>query len=171
MSSVQRDNATETLELFNALAEPTRRGIIELLATKGQLSATDIYDNFDVSRPAISQHLKVLRKANFVRVEKRAQQRIYQINRGAMSELEDWVQKMTKRYDARYDALDKLLEAEKKKLAKGGEKKGVRQKLLPNLASKSSSSQGSLTHLASSSSKHTQTPSSTLSGLDHEDSQ
>jgi len=56
-------------------------------------------------------------------VEKRAQQRIYQINRGAMSELEDWVQKMTKRYDARYDALDKLLEAEKKKLAKGGEKK------------------------------------------------
>src|SRR5439155_909133 len=71
MSSVQRDNATETQELFNALAEPTRRGIIELLATKGQLSATGICDNFDVSRPAISQHLKVLRKANFVRVEKR----------------------------------------------------------------------------------------------------
>ena len=123
MSSIQRDNATETQELFNALAEPTRRSIIELLATKGQLSATDICDNFDVSPPAISQHLKVLRKANFVRVERRAQQRIYHINRGAMSELEDWVQKMTKRYDARYDALDKLLEAEKKKLAKGGEKK------------------------------------------------
>ena len=123
MSSLQRDNAAETQELFNALAEPTRRSIIELLATKGQLSATDICDNFDVSPPAISQHLKVLRKANFVRVEKRAQQRIYQINRGAMSELEDWVQKMTRRYDARYDALDKLLEAEKKKLSKGGEKK------------------------------------------------
>src|SRR6266566_2017761 len=101
MSSIQRDNATETQELFNALAEPTRRGIIELLATKGQLSATDICDNFDVSRPAISQHLKLLR----------------------------------------------------------------------NLASKSSSSQGNLTHRASLSSKHTQTPSSTLSGLDHEDSQ
>jgi DNA-binding transcriptional ArsR family regulator len=118
MSSTQRDNATETQELFNALAEPTRRSIIELLATKGRLSATDICDNFDISPPAISQHLKVLRDANFVRVEKRAQRRIYQINRDAMSELEGWVQKMTKRYDARYDALDKLLEAEKKKLVK-----------------------------------------------------
>jgi len=123
LSSAQRDNATETQELFSALAEPTRRSIIELLAIKGQLSATDICDNFDVSPPAISQHLKVLRKANFVRVERRAQQRIYHINREAMSERENWVQKMTKRYDARYDALEKLLEAEKKKLAKGGEKK------------------------------------------------
>src|SRR5438270_12217053 len=123
MSSVQRDNATETQELFNALAEPTARSIIELHATKGQLSATDICDNFDVSPPAISQHLKVLRKAYFVRVEKKAQQRIYKINREAMSELEDWVQKMTKRYDARYDALDKLLEGDKKDLSKGGEKK------------------------------------------------
>src|SRR5438132_11191194 len=103
------------------------------------MSASDICYNFDVSPPAISQHRKVLRKANCVRVEKRAQQRIYQINRGAMSELEDWVQKMTRRYDARYDALDKLLEAEKTKLSKGGEKKRVKQKLLPNLARKRSS--------------------------------
>jgi DNA-binding transcriptional MocR family regulator len=56
-------------------------------------------------------------------VEKRAQQRIYQINRETMSEVDGWVRKMTKRYDARYDALDRVLEAEKKKLAKGGEKK------------------------------------------------
>src|SRR5229473_8702163 len=123
MSSVQRDNATGTQELFNALSEPTRRSIIELLATKGQLSATDICDNFDVSPPAISQHLKVLRKANIVQVEKRAQQRIYHINPDAMSEIEGWIQKMTKRYNARYDALDKILEAEKKKLAR----KGVRR--------------------------------------------
>ena len=123
MSSIRRDSATETQELFDAIAEPTRRSIIELLATKGQLSATDIYDKFDVSRPAISQHLNVLRKANFVHVEKRAQQRIYQINREAMLEIGGWVQEMTKRYDARYDRLDKILEEEKKKLVKGGEKK------------------------------------------------
>src|SRR5206468_6225530 len=101
MSSIQRDNATETQELFNALTEPTRRSIIELLATNGQLSATDICDNFNVSPPAISQHLKVLRKAHFVLVEKRAQQRIYQINPNAMSELQEWVQKTTKHYNAR----------------------------------------------------------------------
>jgi DNA-binding transcriptional ArsR family regulator len=123
MSSIQRDNAAETQHLFSALAEPTRRNILELLSTKGQLSATDICDNFTVSPPAISQHLKVLRQANLVRVEKRAQQRIYQINRETMSEVDGWVRKMTKRYDARYDALDRVLEAEKKKLAKGGEKK------------------------------------------------
>ncbi len=123
MSSIRRDNAAETQDLFSALAEPTRRSIIELLAAKGRLSATHICENFDASPPAISQHLKVLREANLVRVEKRAQQRIYHINRDAMSELESWVQEMTKRYDARYDALDKVLEAEKKKLLKGGEKK------------------------------------------------
>ena len=110
-------------QLFYALAEPTRRGIIELLARRGQLSVTDISDNFPITPPAISQHLKVLREANFVRVEKRAQQRIYHINPDAMSEIEGWIQKMTKRYNARYDALDKILEAEKKKLAR----KGVRR--------------------------------------------
>ncbi len=123
MSVRHGDNGTATQQLFDALAEPTRRGIIELLASKGQLSATDICDNFEMSPPAISQHLKVLRKANFVRVEKRAQRRIYQINPDAISEIQGWVHKMTKRYDARYDALDKILEAEKKKLVKGGEKK------------------------------------------------
>src|SRR5713226_1266109 len=120
MSALQRDIETERQHLFYALSEPTRRNIIELLANKGQLSATDICDNFDISPPAISQHLKVLREANFVQVEKRAQQRIYHINPDAMSEIEGWVQKMTKRYNARYDALDKILEAEKKKLARKG---------------------------------------------------
>ncbi len=123
MSVRHGDDGTATQQLFDALADPTRRGILELLASKGQLSATDICDNFEVSPPAISQHLKVLRKANFVRVEKRAQQRIYQINPDAILEIEGWVQKMTRRYDARYDALDKILEAEKRKLVKGGEKK------------------------------------------------
>ncbi len=122
MSGIQRDDGTATQQLFYALAEPTRRNIIELLATNGQLSATDICNNFDISPPAISQHLKVLREAHFVLVEKRAQQRIYHINPDAMSELQTWVQKMTKRYSARFNALDKILEAEKKKLVKGGEK-------------------------------------------------
>src|SRR2546427_12161046 len=115
MSGIQRDNATETQELFNALAEPTRRSIIELLASKGQLSATDISDNLDVSPPAISQHLKVLREANFVRVEKRAQQRIYRINPDAMSEIEQWIQKMTQRWNDRFNILDEILEREKRK--------------------------------------------------------
>ena len=123
MSVVHRDDETARQRLFNALAEPTRRSIIELLASKGQLSATDISDNFDASPPAISQHLKILREANFVHVEKRAQQRIYQINADAMSEVEEWVRKMIKRWSARFNALDKILEAEKKRLPKEGVRK------------------------------------------------
>ncbi|TLX95952.1 MAG: winged helix-turn-helix transcriptional regulator [Thaumarchaeota archaeon] len=120
---MQRDNRTARQRLFYALAEPTRRDIIELLASNGQLSATDISNNFAVSAPAISQHLKVLREANFVRVEKRAQQRIYRINLEAMSEIEGWIQEMTKQWNARFNVLDKILEAEKRKLKKGEEER------------------------------------------------
>ena len=123
MPGMQQDNRTARQRLFHALAEPTRRDIIELLASNGQLSATDISNNFTVSAPAISQHLKVLREANFVRVEKRAQHRIYRINTEAMSEIEEWVQEMTKQWNARFNVLDRILEAEKRKLKKGQEER------------------------------------------------
>jgi len=123
MPGMQRDNRTARQRLFYALAEPTRRDIIELLASNGQLSATDIFDNFAVSAPAISQHLRVLREANVVRVEKRAQQRIYRINPEAMSEIEGWVQQMTKQWNARFNVLDKILEGEKRKLKEAGEER------------------------------------------------
>lgn len=102
------------MDIFHALAEPTRRNIIEMLAINGELSATDIYENFDVSPPAISQHLKVLREAKLVQVEKRAQQRIYQINPAAMHKLAAWAEQMTQLWNQRFDALDKVLVAEKK---------------------------------------------------------
>jgi DNA-binding transcriptional ArsR family regulator len=104
------------MDVFDALADPTRRKIIELLARSGQLSATEIYEKFPASPPAISQHLKVLREANLVLVEKRAQQRIYRINPDAMLELEDWARRMTQLWSERFEALDRILEAEKKKL-------------------------------------------------------
>jgi len=56
-----------------------------------------------------------LREANFVRVEKRAQQRIYRINPDAMSEIEQWIQKMTQRWNDRFNILDEILEREKRK--------------------------------------------------------
>lgn len=99
----------QTYALFQALAEPTRCEIIEMLATKGELSASDIFKEFDVSAPAISQHLKVLREANLVQVEKRAQQRIYQINAAAIDDLDEWVAKLKKMWSERYDRLDEVL--------------------------------------------------------------
>lgn len=106
------------MDMYAAIAEPTRRNILELLAENGQLSASDIYDNFDVSSPAISQHLKVLRDANLVQVEKKAQQRIYSINTAPMIEMDDWLHKLQKHYQERYDRLEALLEREKRKLKK-----------------------------------------------------
>jgi DNA-binding transcriptional ArsR family regulator len=123
MPVMQQDNRAARQRLFYALAEPRRRDIIELLASNGQLSATDISDNFAVSAPAISQHLRVLREANVVRVEKRAQQRIYRINPEAMSEIEGWVQQMTKKWNARFNVLDKILEGEKRRLKEAGEER------------------------------------------------
>jgi len=103
------------MDMFSALADPTRRKIIEILAANGQLSATDICEKFPISPPAISQHLKILREAQLVHMEKRAQQRIYQLNPQAMLALHDWTQQITRLWNQRFDALEKLLEEEKKK--------------------------------------------------------
>jgi DNA-binding transcriptional ArsR family regulator len=104
------------MDVFDALADPTRRKIMELLANNGPLSASDICDQFPVSPPAISQHLKVLREAQLVWVEKQAQQRIYRLNPQAMLELEDWTKRLTRLWSQRFEALDRLLETEKQKL-------------------------------------------------------
>lgn len=106
------------MDPFHALAEPTRRRIVEMLAREGALSATEIGARFPVSAPAISQHLKVLREAGLVRVEKRAQQRIYSVNPEAMTEVEGWARHIRELWDRRFDALDALLQAEQAKSPK-----------------------------------------------------
>ena len=99
--------------MFYALADPTRRNIVELLATNGQMTATDICNNFTMSHPAVSQHLRVLRGAELVRLEKSAQRHIYSLNHDAIRELEEWVKQMTQLWDERFGRLDEILEAEK----------------------------------------------------------
>ena len=106
------------MDTFTALAEPTRRSILEMLAANGNLSATDIYKKFKATPPAISQHLKVLREAKLVRVERRAQKRIYYVNPEPMQELEKWVKQFAANMEERFQALDAVLEAEKARLSK-----------------------------------------------------
>jgi DNA-binding transcriptional ArsR family regulator len=105
------------MDTFNALAEPTRRNILEMLVAKDGISAGDIYGRFKSSPPAISQHLKVLRDAKLVRVEKRAQQRIYYINPEPMRELEKWVHQFAEKLEQQYQKLDALLDVEKQRIA------------------------------------------------------
>ena len=100
------------MDVFAAIAQPTRRSILEILAGSGQLSASQISDHFRVSPPAISQHLKILREARLVRMHKRAQQHLYQINPEAVQEVEDWAGRMTALWTERFDRLEALLKEE-----------------------------------------------------------
>lgn len=103
------------MDTFQALADPTRRHILEILARRGRLSATEISDKFHMSPPAISQHLRVLRVSKLVTVEKKAQQRLYQINPHTIRDVQDWAGKMANQWNKRLDRLETLLQE------KGGE--------------------------------------------------
>lgn len=104
------------MDKFSALADPTRRSIVELLASRGPLSASEICKKYPVSISAISQHLKVLRESNLVLMQKQAQKRIYMINAAAMVEMEQWANRLTQKWIERFDALERILETEKYKL-------------------------------------------------------
>ncbi len=97
------------MDPFSALADPTRRAILELLAQRGQMAASAVAAQFDITAPAISQHLKVLRESGLVRVEKQAQRRLYSINPTAVLEIESWARRTREIWDKRLDALEKYL--------------------------------------------------------------
>ena len=101
--------ATLCVDRFAALAEPNRRRMIEILAKQGEIAATDISDQFDISPPAVSQHLKVLREAELVNMEKRPQQRIYSLNPQGVDEMWEWLNQMRQFWNEHFDALDVLL--------------------------------------------------------------
>jgi len=104
------------MDTFTALAEPTRRQILEMLVVKPGIAAGDIYGRFKASPPAISQHLKVLREANLVRVEKRAQKRIYYVNPESMQEIDKWLEQFRQMWETSFSQLgDVLAEMKKQK--------------------------------------------------------
>lgn len=106
------------MDIFNALADPTRRRILEILSKRGELSASDISAQFNMSAPAISQHLKALREAELVVMEKNAQQRLYRINPTAMVQLQSWAGRLAQMWNRRFDVLDEVLKREKRGLKK-----------------------------------------------------
>ncbi len=101
---------------FTALSDPTRRRIVELLA-EGERSAGELGECFDISAPAISQHLKVLKEAHLVQVRAEAQRRIYALDPTGLEELEGWVHRIRGFWSERLDVLEQRLAAnpEKKK--------------------------------------------------------
>lgn len=96
------------MDAFLALADPTRRRIIESLAD-GEAAFGELADLFDMSRPAVSQHLRVLREAGLVAVRKDAQRRIYRLNAEGLEELEQWLDKVKRFWGPRLDDLERAL--------------------------------------------------------------
>lgn len=99
------------MEVFEALADPTRRRIVELLAGN-ERSAGELAGHFRVSRPAVSKHLRVLRDAGVVRVRGQAQKRIYRLEPRALGDAEGWLARNRKFWERRLDALEAQIEKE-----------------------------------------------------------
>ena len=105
------------MDTLSAIAEPNRRKIVQLLARRGNLSASEIARHFDSSAPAISQHLQVLKQARTVSVTRQAQKRIYSLNPEPLRELSAWLFDLTSQWENRLDKLESLLSKEKNKLS------------------------------------------------------
>ncbi len=97
------------MDIFAALADPTRRRIIESLAA-GETTFGDLADKFEMSRPAVSQHLKVLRDAGVVTARADAQRRIYRLNDDSLADVEAWLGKVRDFWSQRLDRLEQLLD-------------------------------------------------------------
>ena len=99
------------MDSLAALADPTRRRIVETLA-EGALSSGDIASRFSISAPAISQHLKTLRLARLVRVRAEAQRRIYELDPAGVDEMSAWIANIRRFWSIRLDALETQLRTE-----------------------------------------------------------
>ena len=84
---------------FAALADPTRRRIVEMLAAR-ELPAGEIARRFDMTAPAVSQHLRLLREAGLVHVRRDAQRRIYALDPRGLIELDEWLARFRRFWSA-----------------------------------------------------------------------
>lgn len=105
-----------------AIADPTRRRIVELLAVRDR-TAGELVEEFDLSAPAISQHLKILREAGLVTVRAEGQSRVQMLNADGLSDLEAWLEKTRSVWSRRLDALERELRAEDEANARAAKKK------------------------------------------------
>ncbi|MDP8910652.1 MAG: metalloregulator ArsR/SmtB family transcription factor [Actinomycetota bacterium] len=93
------------MDAFAALADPTRRRIVELLS-EGERSAGELASEFPISRPAVSRHLRVLREHGVVRARERAQQRLYSLDPVPLAEVDAWLARYRPFWANRLDALE-----------------------------------------------------------------
>lgn len=95
-------------DVFHAIADPTRREIIQMIATK-EMPVNGIAENFDVSRPAISKHLKILMECGLVEIRQDGRERYCHAKVEPLKEVADWVSQYRELWESRLDALENYL--------------------------------------------------------------
>lgn len=96
---------------FRAVAHPVRRAILDALAGS-ERTAGELVDLFDVSQPAVSQHLAVLREAGLVRARRQGKQQVYQLVAAPLRDVYDWSAHYERFWESKLDALGRLLDRE-----------------------------------------------------------
>lgn len=98
-------------DVFQAIADPTRRDIIELLAGQS-LPVTQVAEQFEISRPAISRHIKILNECGVVMIRKKGRKRYCRTDPQKIKEVADWANRYRKFWSERLDVLEDLLNEE-----------------------------------------------------------
>jgi len=113
--------AATTTDAFNAVAEPRRREILDLLAG-GERPVNDLVRALGVPQPQVSKHLRVLREVGAVDVREEGRQRLYRLNGRALKPIHDWVKDYERWWSERFDALDVVLDDLKKEQEDGDDR-------------------------------------------------
>jgi DNA-binding transcriptional ArsR family regulator len=106
--------AATTTDVFNAVAEPRRRQILDLLV-RGERSVNELVAELDLIQPLVSKHLRVLRAVGLVDVRDEGRQRLYRLHGSALKPIHDWVKQYEQTWSQRFAALDELLDEMKGK--------------------------------------------------------
>jgi DNA-binding transcriptional ArsR family regulator len=101
--------AATTTDAFNAVAEPRRRQILDLLAA-GELPVGDLVERLGLAQPQVSKHLRVLREVDLVHVREDGRQRMYRLNAGPLKPIHDWLAKYEQSWNQRFDLMDDVLD-------------------------------------------------------------
>ena len=101
-------------DVFQAIADPTRRTIISLLVNNS-LTLNGVAENFDISRPAISKHIKILTECQLVKQEQSGREIYYHFNPKKMKEVDKWLEPFRAMWEGRFNQLDKVLKTLKNK--------------------------------------------------------
>jgi DNA-binding transcriptional ArsR family regulator len=105
--------APTTTDAFNAVAEPRRRQILDLLA-RGERSVNRLVRDLGLAQPHVSKHLRVLRTVGAVAVRDAGRQRLYRLNGSALKPIHDWVSRYEDAWSERFDGLERVLDDLKK---------------------------------------------------------